>query len=73
MRELCRRGSGGFCNVVGVPEKLDRIQRDLLVDNIAGLRREIFENPDCEFPDCEFKDSIGIFKFNRENILNNCT
>lgn len=31
----------GRARLVGVPEKGDRVQRDLLVDNLAGLRREI--------------------------------
>ena len=39
LRELCRRGSSTLLNLDGVPEKPDRLQRELLVDNTAGPKR----------------------------------
>ncbi len=63
LKEICKRGSVGNCNVVGVPKISDTIQRDLLVDNVAGLRREIYENNNSEL-----NEAITIFKFNRQNL-----
>jgi hypothetical protein len=62
LKALMGRASGGLVRVIGVPEKPDDTQRDLLVDNIAGLRREIHEGK------WSGLDPGTIFKFFHEDI-----
>lgn len=44
LKETCARLSDGHCRVVGVPSTPDSEPRDLLVDNVAGLFREMVES-----------------------------
>lgn len=44
LKQLLSKASNGLINLIGVPEKSDFEQRDLLVDNVAGLGREMERN-----------------------------
>jgi hypothetical protein len=60
LKELCKRASQGLLEVVGIPKEPDALQRDMLVDNIAGLAYEI--NKTGKPPYCA---ASILFKFNR--------
>ncbi|MCW5518485.1 hypothetical protein J1N09_01450 [Aureitalea sp. L0-47] len=62
LKEMCRRASNGLLRIVGVPERTDYLQRDLLVDNVSGLLRHIVENENSQY-----KEALDFFKFNRVN------
>lgn len=61
LREVCRRATNGLLNVVGVPEHSDTMQRELLVDNMAGLLSEINSNDNSKY-----QESLSLYRFNRK-------
>ncbi|MGB4775188.1 MAG: hypothetical protein WBP45_08450 [Daejeonella sp.] len=63
LKELCNRASLGLVEVVGLPERPDVLQRDILTDNIAGLAYEINKNINSPH-----RQASTLFKFNRKNI-----
>lgn len=56
--------SKGTISVVGIPDHPDHNQRDLLVDNIAGLGRDIFASNTPTQAAQELKGIVGITAFN---------
>lgn len=58
LKELCNRASSGLLEIVGIPEKPDALQRDFLVDNVAGLAYDINKNS-------IYIEASSLFKFNR--------
>lgn len=63
LKWILQKLSESIINVVGVPDKPDYYQRDLLTDNIAGLCREIMDrDPECGIK--EIKELFRITKFN---------
>ena len=46
------------------PDVSDFYQRDLLVDNLAGLGRELFTSPLIQNPKAELERVVGISKVN---------
>jgi len=63
LRQICKKGSNNLLNIAGVPENSDTMQRDLLVDNMAGLANEINNNPNSQY-----KGATSLYRFNRRNI-----
>ena len=45
LKKMLMKASRNLINLAGVPEKPDREQRDLLVDNIAGMGKELVLRP----------------------------
>jgi len=62
LKQICTKGSDGLLRIVGVPEKSDSMQRELLVDCMAGLYREIIENEDSPY-----KEAKNLYRFRRFN------
>jgi len=62
LKQICLKGSKDLLSIIGVPEKADSIQRELLVDSMAGLYREIVEDNNSLY-----KDAKSLYKFNRFN------
>lgn len=54
--------------VVGHPDVSDFYQRDLLVDNLAGLGRELFTSPLIQNPKAELERVVGISKVHLPTI-----
>lgn len=63
LKEICRRSSNNLLAIKGVPEISDSTQRDLLVDNMAGLLREITLDSTLEY-----RDAISLFTLNRVQL-----
>ena len=60
LREICRKGSKGLLDIVGVPDNSDTLQRELLCDNIAGLLNEIVNDEHSPY-----RKAMKLYRFNR--------
>ncbi len=53
LKQICKKASDGLLVIVGVPSKSDTMQRELLVDCMAGLYREIEEDGKSPYKEVE--------------------
>lgn len=62
LKQICTKGSDGLLTIAGVPEKSDSMQRELLVDCLAGLYSEIITDKDSPY-----KEARSLYRFCRIN------
>lgn len=63
LKLLLLKASGEMTTVIGIPESSDELQRDRMVHNLAGLRREIGLGTWSGEP-----EAIELFRFDRKNL-----
>ena len=68
LKQLLLRATNGGAEIMGVPELSDSRQRDLMVDNLAGLRRQLEQRT----WKGDRRAAEGLYCFNRKNIGREC-
>lgn len=67
-KKMLTKASDGLVDLAGIPEKPDAEQRELLVDNIAGLGRELAEHPNSKISEFVRTAPEPVIRFTRINL-----
>ena len=65
LKETCNRMTNGQVKIMGVPAKSDAEQRDLLVDNLCGLYRELVNSGKPQL----YGEVESVFRIRRPGLL----